>query len=197
MATIVATVGAADANCYETEAEADAYFDARLPLDPPWVVSGANNARALIMGTRILDAMSVARTLLRRDGRGGAGGTPYYITTRAWTGLPASTTQALAWPRKGMYDRLGRAIPEDVIPQELKDALSEFAGQLLGSDRTADDQVAVRGITSIRAGSVALTFKEAIEAQVLPDAVVNLMPASWFTDELITYAGPSMVFEAT
>src|SRR5687768_3971384 len=171
MPTIIATVGAANVNSFETEAEANAYFASRLPLSPPWVVSGALNATALIHATRILSAMAVPRKILRQSC--GAICKPHYVTTRYWTGAPTTSTQALPWPRTGMFDRLGRAIPDDVIPQELKDAESEFAGQLLKSDRTLDNVVGVQGITSIRAGSVALTFKEDIYAQVLPDAVLN------------------------
>lgn len=173
--TIIATVGAADANSYETHAEANAYFEARLPLTPPWVASGQE--AALIMATRTLDALAQPfKTFF-------PGNPPYYRIRRQWTGTPATTTQRLAWPRIGMYDANGNAIPSNVIPQALKDAESELAGQLLKGDRTLDNDAVVQGLSSIRAGSVALSFREGIVPQVLPDAVWNLMPPSWFTDE--------------
>lgn len=183
MPTIDATVAGVAANSYETEAEANTYFDNRLPLPTPWVASGEQNVRALIMATRVLDAMSVARKVLRisKDSR-------YYYTNRRWTGSPATTTQRLAWPRTGMFDANGNAIPSNVIPQALKDAESELAGQLLMSDTTLDNAAIAQGISSVRAGSVSVTFKDMIEAHVLPDAVLNLMPPSWFTDELIEQA---------
>jgi hypothetical protein len=183
MPTIVATSGAANANSYETLVEAEAYFATRLPL------AGWENADdksvLLIMGTRVLDA--IARPL-RRFVPAQGGGTAYYITRRTWTGAPATTTQKLAWPRTGMYDANGNAIASNVIPQDLKDAESELAGQLGTSDRTLENDVIVQGITSIKAGSVALTFKDMIEARVSPDAVWDLMPASWFAAEVITPA---------
>lgn len=74
------------------------------------------------------------------------------------------------------------------MPQALKDALAELAGQLAKSDTTLDNDVRIQGITSVKAGSVAVTFKKEIDAHVIPDAVINLMPASWLTDELIEYA---------
>jgi hypothetical protein len=83
-----------------------------------------------------------------------------------------------------MYDANGNVIPSNVIPQALKEAEAEFAGQLLKGDRTLDNDVIVQGLTSVRAGSVALTFKDSIVAQVVPDLVINLMPVSWLTDEL-------------
>lgn len=94
-----------------------------------------------------------------------------------------------------MYDRLGRAIADDAIPKELKEAQFEFAGQLLLSDRTLDNPVSLAGLTSVKAGSVALTFKDYIERAVLPDMVWQLMPPSWFTDEVVEGAR-SLVFWA-
>jgi hypothetical protein len=185
MPAIDATVGGATANSYETLAEANVYFDERLPLPTPWVASGNTSIRALLMATRVLDAMSQPHKTLviSKDNK-----IKYYLTASQWTGSPATTTQRLAWPRIGMFDRNGNEIPSDVIPAELKDAESELAGQLIIADSTLDNTVSVQGITSIKAGSVSLTFKEAIDAHVIPDAVRNLMPASWFTDELVTPA---------
>jgi len=128
--------------------------------------------------------MSVARRTLRIS----KDGTKYFYTSRAWTGAPATTTQALAWPRIGMYDLNGNLIASTVIPQMLKNAECELAGQLNAADTTLDNPIIVGGITSVKAGSVAVTFKEDIAAQVLPMTVLNLMPPSWFTDEIITSA---------
>lgn len=71
-----------------------------------------------------------------------------------------------------------------LIPQDLKDSVSEMAGQLSLGDRTLDNDVSAQGITSVRAGSVAVTFRDGyIDPKVLPDAVVNLLPPSWYTEE--------------
>lgn len=195
MPTIVATAGSASANSYATLEEANAYHASRLALVPPWVTSGATAEALLIMATRVLDAMAVARKVLRFDGRGGPQGRPYYVTSRAWTGAVATATQALAWPRTGMFDRLGRAIAEDAIPTELREATAELAGQLLAGDRTLDNTATVEGISEVRAGSVQVKFSEMIEQRVLPSAVVALLPASWLTDEYVTPA-VEMMFRA-
>jgi len=187
MPTIDATIGGASSNSYETLAEANTYFDERLPLPTPWVASGDEAIRALIMATRVLNSMAQPKKTLRK-----CGDCKGYYTSKTWTGSPASATQRLAWPRVGMFDANGNPIPENVIPQALKDAESELAGQLKMSDTTLDNSAVAQGIKSVSAGSVSVTFKDDIEAHVLPDAVMNLMPASWFTDELFEPASPAL-----
>lgn len=178
--TIVETPGSATANSYETVVEADAYFDARVPLEIPWD-DAESKAALLVMGTRVLDAMfRGTKMLVSLDGSA----TSRYIVRRKWTGLPATTTQRLAWPRSGMYDQNGNAIAETVIPLDLKYALSELAGQLGLTDRTLDNKAIMQGIKSAAAGSVSVTFKDGIILpSVLPDAVINLIPPSWYTEE--------------
>jgi hypothetical protein len=185
-----ATVGGATSNSYETIEEAQAYYDTRTPV-AGWD-NAADQAILLMMGTRVLEAMSrPMKSLVTKDGQA-----LYYITRRTWTGQPATTTQKLAWPRTGMYDANGNAIPDDVIPQDLKDALAELAGALGTSDSTLDNDVKVQGLTSVRAGSVSLTFKDMIEQHVIPDFVWSLMPPSWFTDETVSYdAGNLALFD--
>jgi len=182
MPTIDATVGSALANSYETLAEAATYFDERIPISPPWIASGDAAARALITATRQLDAYAQP-VRLYMQGNGGQPG--YFMVRRQWTGTPASATQRLAWPRVGMFDRNGNAIPSTVIPQELKDAESEFAGQLLKTDTTLNLDQVTQGIRSVSAGSVSVSFKDTIIPQVVPDAVLNMMPPSWFTEDVV------------
>lgn len=176
-----ATIGGANANSFETLDEANAYFESRTPLAPPWVTTGDTPARALITATRVLSQLA----LPHRRVTVGKDGIQYRITSPQWTGLPATATQALPWPRTGMKDSMGRDIPADVIPIELKNAEAEYAGQLAKSDLTLDNSVSVQGITSVKAGSVSVSFKDTIEPKMIPDFVWALMPDSWFTDEII------------
>lgn len=177
MPVLDATVGGVSSNSYATLAEAATYFDERIPLPTPWVASGDSSIRALIMAARVLGSFSSVKTILRVDGT-----SRYYQTSAMWTGAPATTTQRLAWPRTGMFDRNGNAIPSNVIPSDLKEAQAELAGQLLMGDLTLDNTVSVGGIKSVSAGSVSVTFKDMIERHVLPDGVIELMPTSWFTE---------------
>lgn len=180
------TVGGTTSNSYATVAEAQAYFDTRLPL------SGWDDADSqdvlLMMATRVLDAyLQPYKELVPAQK-----GSPAYYRVRAqWTGAPATATQRLAWPRINMKDMNGNDIPSDVIPDDLKDTVAELAGQLGTTDTTLDNSVIVQGLTSVKAGSVALTFKDMIERHVLPDFVWTMMPQSWFTDELLVPAWPA------
>lgn len=167
--TLITTPGAADANSYADLDEAAAYNESRLYADA-WA-DFDNKEAALIMATRLLDGLVI------------------------WTGAAASATQSLCWPRSGMLSRNGFAIPNDEIPTELKEACAEYARQLTVKDFSADDDVIVSGIQSLRAGSVSLSFKDrSADAQKLiglypdvtslrniPDAVIYLLVPSWYT----------------
>lgn len=190
MPTIYSAPGGVNSNSYETLTEANTYFDERMALAPPWVASGDTAIRSLLMATRNLENFASSIRLLVPSANGIAA---YYRTPRHWTGSPATTTQRLSWPRIGMFDANGNAIPSDVIPQALKDAESEFAGQLLKGDRTLDNDVIIQGLTSVKAGSVSLSFKDQIFKQVIPDAVLELLVPGWLTDELIEPANPAFI----
>lgn len=187
MPSIIATPGAANANCYCTFAEAEAYFETRV-FASVWTGESDDDVKiaALIMATRTLNALAQPfKTFV--PAQGGINAMPaYYRSRRQWTGAAATTTQRLAWPRTGMYDANGNLIASDAIPQDLKDATAELAMQLMMGDRTLDNDAIVQGLSSLKAGSVALTWKEGVVPQVIPDAVYNLMPASWLTEEVIT-----------
>jgi hypothetical protein len=189
---VVSDPGLSTSNSFVSLAEYAYYHERRIPLDPPVVVVGDTAARNVITATRVLSAMMTPKRTLRWDRTG----KPHYYTSRTWTGAVTTSTQALAWPRTGMYDRFGREIVDNAIPVDLKDATSELAGQL-GSlaDRTLDNDVVVQGITRIKAGSVELEFKEMIESQILPDAVLSLLVPSWLTDEKVSYQTRQLVFE--
>lgn len=180
--TLVATAGASNANSFITEAEADAYFDARVPLSPPWA-DAADPTAAIAQATRLIVSMyAPRRTLVRTDPPSES----YYLIPPTWTGAVATSTQSLPWPRTGMYDVNGNAIASNVIPQALKDATAELAGQLAIADRTLDNAIATQGITSVKAGSVAVSFKSGnIDVlRVLPEVVRLMLVPSWITDEI-------------
>lgn len=189
MPTIDASVGGAASNSYLTLAEAQTYWDTRV-FTSLWDDSD-NQIAALILATRTLDRMlSGYREYVRTNSSQKA----YFHTYPAWTGLPASVTQVLAWPRSGMLDMNGNAIATTVIPQALKDAVAELAGQMSKADRTIDSDIAVQGITSVKAGSVAVSFRnDGIETlKVLPDYVYVLLVPSWLADDIMS---PAMLAE--
>lgn len=137
---LIETPGAANANTYATLAEFKAYRDARLPASAAAVAAtDAAIEAALIVAARALDA------------------------SFDWTGAAVDAVQALTWPRSGMLTRNGFAIATSgsaSITQPLKDAQCEWAYQLLaGVDTTSDNDAAKLGISSVKAGSVAVSFQ--------------------------------------
>jgi len=173
--SLVATPGASNANSYATVAEADAYHVTRLHSETWSDASATEKTAALIMATRLLDAYYSNPYIHHAIGTVA----PPKNTIWAWTGNASGSTQSLCWPRSGMFNRNGYLIDSALIPQELKDAIAEFAWQLLGTDRTLDNEVDTKGITQVTAGPITLKFKEDQYSKVMPDAVQGLLIPSW------------------
>jgi hypothetical protein len=153
---IVATAGAANANSYLTRAEADIYFGDRLFASRWTGASNDNKDQALLWATKLIDA------------------------TIIFTGEKTAASQALEWPRTGMLDRNGDAVSTSTIPQLLKDITAEVALTLLASDRLAESDASVQGLSSLRAGPVTLTFKESIPApKAVAETIYNMFVFSW------------------
>lgn len=153
-----ATPGGVASNTYCTLAEGDAYHETRLWTDD-W--DGADDSTkniALVMATRLLDE------------------------AYDWEEFTTTETQKLKWPRSGILDYRERAfIDNNAIPPELKNAVAEFARQLIAENRAADSDVEAQGLTQLKAGSVSLTFKDYVYRKVLPDAVYDMIPSWWGT----------------
>jgi hypothetical protein len=181
MLTLVATPGATDANSYATVDEADAYYESRLYADG-WLASGVNKAAALVMATRLLDGFFTwtgDAATQRQSSR-----LPKFAFF-TWTGTPSTAGQALCWPRTGMLSRNGGMIASGEVPNALKNATTELAGQLLLADRTVDNDIEAMGITSLKAGPVSLSFKDLVENKVMPDAVLLLLVPSWYVKSAV------------
>lgn len=134
---LVETPGAANANTYATVAEFKVYRTNRLPSVA--VVLAAIDAAieiALICAARSIDA------------------------NFDWTGGAVDDVQDMNWPRTGMSTKNGFPIATTVIPHQLKDAQCELAYQMLaGTDLVADNDALKKGVASVKAGSVAVSFQ--------------------------------------
>ena len=128
--TIVVETGSASAtaNSYASIADGDAYHATHLYASAWHQVGNAQKEKALIWATRLLDEQV------------------------SWDGHKLERDQALQWPRNGVIDRGNFLIDSNVIPQIIKDAVSELARYLLTSDRTAESDTI--GFKRIKAGSV-------------------------------------------
>ena len=158
-ATLVATAKSTTANSYCTLAEADQYQDDRPAVSTTWADASENNKiRALLWATQLMESLF------------------------DWNGYASTTTQALGWPRQGLLERIDVVLDSDTVPQEVKDAQSEYARQLLVTNRAQDNDLEAQSISSIKAGSVALVFdSSAAYNKVVPDAVYLLIPQDWFS----------------
>lgn len=180
---LITTPGATNANSYATVDEFKAYRTNRLPASA--AVLAAIDAAieiALIVAARSLDA------------------------NFDWTGAAVDDVQALTWPRTGMLTRNGYSISSTTIPQALKDAQCELAYQLLaGVDLVSDSDASKQNVSSVKAGSVAVSFQtvdtsseEAVDmfirrlgsefnyiSNAVPGEVRRLLVPSWYNQPSI------------
>ena len=183
-----ASVGGVASNSYLTVAEFLDYMETAYAVTES--SEALEDQRNLVLATRLMEAnFSPMRKLVRVMPPAQS----YYLIRPTWTGAVATVTQRLLWPRTGMFTRTGVAIAPNVIPQELKDATAELARLLKRGDLTVDNDVVVQGLTSVKAGSVALTFKDTFDAtKVISDTVFSLLVPSWLTDEIIEYSNSAL-----
>jgi len=173
--TIVATPNDPLANSFETLAEAEDYMTTRPGADAWNEADDEQKKAALVMGTRVLSM-----------------GFP-------WTGTATTATQALVWGRLGMYSATGYPLDGDVIPQQLKDALSETALYILqDATRLADNEAAAQGIKRIKAGSAEIEYQVPTQStswslsRLIPDIAKSMLVPSWY---IATVPSP-FIFEA-
>ncbi len=146
---LIATAGAVDANSYATLAEATAYHAQTLNAATWTTASDVNKEIALQWATRLLDEQV------------------------DWAGDIVTETQALRWPRAGVYTPDRMLLSSTVIPNFLKQATAELAKQLLASDRTAESSSV--GIAELTMDVVRIVFDKSETKAVLPPSVFNMV----------------------
>lgn len=152
--TLVTTLGAADANSYGTDTEADQYFGERL-FSTAWtsVVDVEKKKAALITAVRRLEQV-------------------------AFVGRKATTTQALAWGREDVWDSETETwLAANTLPIAIKYAQFETANWLLSltSDPTAQDALAKFSRVQLP-GGLALDLREGYATNdALPPVVWRLL----------------------
>lgn len=149
-ATLVETVGAANANTYATKAEAATYFESRLGGEK-WPAEDEDKvARALLTAMRILEGFR-------------------------FIGQRADLTQALQWPRtstrprergsnlvagllaNSLIDSRGRQWAAGTIPQPIKDAQCEIAYAML-LDPSLNDPALIQAV--MRSGNLTIDHRK-------------------------------------
>lgn len=141
----------AGADSYISVNDATQYHAARLHRASWATADATTQEQALITATQFVDA---------------------YIR---FYGSRVSQDQPLEWPRKDVYDRDGRLLPSDEIPQRLKDAVCEQAFAALTTDLSQQDSKA--GMTRLKADSVEIEWDAARKPtrQKIPSLVANLL----------------------
>lgn len=147
--SLITTPGDATANSFADVTFFRAYHATRYPL-LTWVVTAAD---ALVEAVLIMAGRGLNHNF-------------------EWTGAPVDSVQAMTWPRVGMLTRNGYTIPTSgatSIPVDLKNAQCEMGGQFGAKDLVSDNEAALKGIASVKAGSVAVAFQNMDTSS--PDAV--------------------------
>jgi hypothetical protein len=165
--------GLANANSYADVVDGSAYHDGHLYATAWTGATAGNQAAALVMATRIIDAMF------------------------RFNGFKRITTQALQWPRRQCPDRddsdgvvpglllvRGGFVDETTVPAAVVAATCELARELLVSDLTASP--AGDGLKAIRIeGAMKLDFDPKGKPPVVPRLVQQML------GKLGEYAGAS------
>ena len=155
MPTITATVGASDANSFVTLSDAEAYFTTRLHYAAWTAATQSQKEAALIWAGRLINH------------------------TVRFNGTKTDSDQSMSWPRSGLTDN-GEDTPSDSIPEVIKNIQCDLSLLLLSTDRTLENDASVQGLTSLKAGPVALGFKDNIAVpRAVPDTLIAMLPVEW------------------
>lgn len=145
---IDATPKSPTANSYATLIQANTYHTDRLNNKEWTDADDATKETALIMATRLINALS-------------------------FKGSPTTTTQKLKWPRTGIYTDDGVAIDSDTIPQFLVDATAEYAWLLLITDSTRESDT--KGFKKLKVGPIELEVDKYDRASQYPSSVLGML----------------------
>lgn len=163
--TLIATVGASNANSYVTVATTATYLNERLNVsawDAAVAAAVGGPERALIMATRRIDAEKFR-------------GEPVKPLTDVEVGA-GTATQALKWPRWSTFDDAGWAFDDEEIPLNVQRATMELALHYLNEGTTdALADTGLKGFRNVKVGPLDITPVPGYKAGDLPDTVVRLL----------------------
>ena len=139
---------------YDTQADALVYLGASLSANAiAFVAASADNqARALVMAANMLNR-------------------------QPWQGTITDpvTPQPLAWPRSGLVDQYGVAVPSSTIPQVVINGGFELAAALLVNPALQDSVSTSTNIKQVNAGPVEVVFFSPVVGGRFPTVVMELL----------------------
>jgi hypothetical protein len=166
-----ATAGSPTADSYATVAEGTAYFANHL-YATGWTAAVLDtHERSLKTATRLLDS--------------------YF----KWLGIRTYNTQALGFPRTGLFRDTTIAVDSTTIPPEIRNATIEFAQWLIANNPYVENEIVVQGITEIKVATIQLKFKDVIEGRLIPDFIKLLIPVEWYEGGIPDTSLASSIFE--
>lgn len=134
-------------NSYLEVADADLYFGDRLNSTAWTGATPEDKAKALIGATKAIETMK-------------------------FIGSRTVSTQKLSFPREGVYVD-GILIDATVVPQDIKDAVCEYAILMLQEDYTAPDDLAQFGEVAV--GSIKIKTNPSKGGKAIPPMVASLL----------------------
>lgn len=142
--------GLASATSYVSVADADDYFALTPDFAATWNAKN-NTDKEFLLGwaTRVLDQKTV------------------------WNGVKTTTTQALRWPRTGVYDRDGLLIPSTTLPKQLIEATLEFAKWLNENDPTSGQDIDY--LSRMRVDVIEFEFQENTSQSSFPSILNQII----------------------
>lgn len=138
------------ANSYVSVAEADSYLAYSAQRVAWAALATPDKEAALVQAARALN------------------------TAVIWKGTPVELTQALAWPRNGVYVG-SELLPSDTIPGQVKTSQMELAALMMQGDRTADPDSAGIASMSLGKGALAVTFDKSTAPTILGPVIPSLL----------------------
>lgn len=119
------------------------------------------------------------------------------ISALDYEGVATYADQALAFPRTGLTRNGGHTVNPATIPLEIERATTELAYLLRDSlEPIEENDIAVLGLTEIKASTVALKFRaqDPEDVRLIPTSAMRYIPKSWIKppEDEITYVGISV-----
>lgn len=145
------TLGSDTFTVYGTSTGLATYANGSLTFGDAYTSATATTrARALVEATRLLDR-------------------------QAWQGDKTDSGQALAWPRTGVTDRLGNAVDDSTIPDDVITAAYELALAALVDAGTVKGTSTGSNIQSVNAQGVSVSFFAPVAGGRFPARVMELV----------------------
>ncbi len=150
-------------NCYLSRADAEAYLEDALHAATWNAADGLTKDQSLVTATRMLDRQQ-------------------------WVGDKTTDIQTLQWPRTGVTDRDGVAVPSDVSPQFIFDATCELAVAILDDLAVQSSADSSTNIRSLEAGSARIEYFVGKSGPRFPTIVHELI--NYYLANASNYSGP-------